>query len=115
VSGPEDRRLRGIIRPHLLLAEGPDDEAVTRRLLRDTGLAVQDATDGRRGDAGADGDIADRGRLDAIAHRPDRPDDRNREPASLTANSLTTRLRRPASNPTSMLSLPLVRAIVPVR
>lgn len=39
MSGPEDRRLRGIIRPHLLLAEGPDDEAVTRRLLRDTGLA----------------------------------------------------------------------------
>lgn len=39
MSGPEDRRLRQIIRPHLLLAEGPDDEAVTLRLLRDAGLA----------------------------------------------------------------------------
>ncbi len=39
MSGPEDRRLRRIIRPHLLLAEGPDDEAVTRRLLSDAGLA----------------------------------------------------------------------------
>lgn len=39
MSRPEDRRLRRTIRRHLLLAEGPDDEAVSRRLLDDIGLA----------------------------------------------------------------------------